>query len=251
VPQGSNPLGLNHDPQASADEVPVHAVTLSPFFLSKYEMTQGQWLRLAGANPSLYGPHNHLSIWSRSRPRASLLHPVEQVTWTASVQVLGRLGLSLPSEAQWEYACRGGTESVFWSGGVESLQGVANLSDRHAKANGNELWTVWEAWLDDGETVHAEVGSYRANACGLHDVHGNVWEWCLDGYSRGFYQRSGTHDPLSDPESSVARVSRGGAFLSLATHARSAYRNVVAPTTADSVLGLRPARRLQASAPSR
>jgi len=91
---------------------------------------------------------------------------------------LGRLGLSLPSEAQWEYGCRGGTTTVWWTGNeMESLHGAANWMDRYANEHGNDLAAKW---LDDGNSNHSRVGSYLPNGFGLHDVTRNVWEWCLE-----------------------------------------------------------------------
>jgi formylglycine-generating enzyme required for sulfatase activity len=156
------------------------------------------------------------------------------------VELLGRLGLALPSEAQWEYGCRGGTTSVYWCGDAkESLQGVANLSDAYGKSHGNEVWGEWEPWLDDGQTAHAEVGSYRANAFGLHDVHGNVWEWCLDGHAD--YSRSAAKDPVGPSEGARLRVIRGGGYFNGAAIARSAFRLASSPAFR-VVLGLRVAR---------
>jgi formylglycine-generating enzyme required for sulfatase activity len=92
------------------------------------------------------------------------------------------------------------------------------------------------------------VGSFRANAFGLHDVHGNVWEWCLDGYDSNFYGKRVGKDPLSPWSGSSARVSRGGSFSNAASLARSAIRNHNTPEGRDSLLGLRPSRALRLSA---
>ena len=242
--QSGDPDGRNYDPQASSAEGPVHEVELSGFFLSKYELTQGQWKRFAGSNPSLYGTDGQWSVnWSRWNPEGSLLHPVEQVDWYDAMETMARLGLVLPSDAQWEYGCRGGTTSPWWSGHAqESLEGVANLSDQYGKEHGNDAWPAWEAWLDDGSSVHAEVGTYDANGFGLHEVHGNVWEWCLDGYDSGFYGQVTARDPVSRPEASASRVNRGGGFNDTARFARSAIRLNNTPTNADGYLGVRPAR---------
>ena len=163
-----------------------------------------------------------------------------------------RLGLALPSEAQWENGCRAGTGSVYWSGDEkEALQGVANLSDQYGKDNGNQSWTLWEPWLDDGSTVHNRVGSYAANGFGLHDVHGNVWEWCLDGYDSGAYRGDRPPDPVVPWEGSANRVYRGGGFYNAAVNARSALRISNTPEFRGNALGLRPARasRLATSRP--
>ncbi len=234
--QEDDPNGPNYDPQARSDEGPVHAVPLSPFFLSKYEMTQGQWLRFTGRNPSSYQPPGGLA--------PSLLHPVEQVSWTTCMEVCERLSLSLPSEAQWEYAARAGSTSVWWTGSErDSLLGAANLADQTAKRAGAD-WQGLKDWpeLDDGHAVHAPVNAFLPNAFGLHSVHGNVWEWCLDGYDGDFYKRATAKDPVSDPGGSSYRVNRGGSFVLAASLARSANRNNDSPEFADIILGCRPAR---------
>jgi len=241
--QSADPDGQNYDPQAVITEGPVHEVELTAFFLSKFELTQAQWARSTGSYPSNYGGPGRWHIdWSRWTHEGSSLHPVEQVSWYEAKQTLERLGLLLPSEAQWEYGCRGGTSSVWWSGDdQEGLQGNANLKDRYAQENGHSSWTQWDSWLDDGSTVHAEVGTYGANPFGLHDVHGNVWELCLDGYV-AFYRGGTTQDPVSPPEASVKRVTRGGSYNAIAQDARSTRRSSATPTFADSPLGVRPAR---------
>jgi formylglycine-generating enzyme required for sulfatase activity len=220
-------------------------VTLSPFFLSKYEMTQGQWSRFTGSNPSAYDRERYHKYWNARGEEWTSLHPVERVNWWACSIALDRLGLQLPTEAQWEYGSRAGTSTVFWCGDEkESLRGVANLLDSYAKSHGSEIYNLWEPWLDDGQTQHASVGSYAPNAFGLHDVIGNVWEWCWDGYSESFYSQSSSKDPLCDPAALSPRVYRGGSFASVASGARSADRLGGSPEFAGGALGVRPARRI-------
>jgi formylglycine-generating enzyme required for sulfatase activity len=238
--QKDDPIGTNYDLGCAGDEMPVHAVTLAPFFCSKYEMTQGQWERFTGRNPSTYGPKRYFEHWNREGRGWTALHPVESVTWSECERTLGRLGLHLPTEAQWEYAARGGRESTFWTGtDVASLAGAANLSDRFGITHGNEGWSVWEPELDDGHTAHAEVGSYRANPYGLHDVVGNVWEWCRD--FRGPYDLEPTPgDGERKVELAAVRVQRGGSFVDRAAFARSAARSGNMPDTPGFQLGVRP-----------
>ena len=235
--QPSDPDEDNYDPQALPWESPVHAVALSPFFLSEFEMTQGQWISLTGRKPSSY-QQNELA--------STLLHPVEQISWQDCMVWLHRIGLILPSEAQWEYGARGQTGTPWWTGAErESLraQRAANLADQSA-ARAGTTWSAIEAWpdLDDGYAVHAPVGVFSANPFGLHDTAGNVWEWCPDGYDVGFYSRSPTFDPVCPPRGFEYRVFRGGSFYAAATNARSANRNSHNPTFASHSLGVRPVR---------
>ena len=245
--QMSDPTAHNYDPQALRNESPVHEVTLSPYFLSKYEMTQGQWERFVGRNPSNYGPTNYSPSWNRAGKPWSALHPVEQVTWSQCMEVMSHLGFALPSEAQWENGARGGQDSPFWAGSdLESLKNAANLADAYGKSHGNERLELLEKDFDDGNSVHAEVGSYRANPFGLHDVIGNVWEWCLDGYDASFYTRSPKVDPVAPWTSVPVRVLRGGGFVNVASFGRSANRDFYAPEYKDNDLGLRPVRAVRA-----
>jgi formylglycine-generating enzyme required for sulfatase activity len=237
--QATNPSDPNYDPQALGSEGPVHQTTLSPFFLSKYEMTQGQWSRFVGCNPSIQQPPSPAS--------PSLIHPVEQVSWNDCMAVLSRVGLVLPSEAQWEYAARAGTTTPWWTG-VErgSLRGKVNLADQAAKRAGYSLWSDIRDWpeLDDGYPNHAPVNSFAANPFGLHCVHGNLWELCLDGNEVGGYRPASGVDPVVDPLSSPSRIVRGGGFAYGAFQARSAMRTDAAPTYDAPWVGVRPARKI-------
>jgi formylglycine-generating enzyme required for sulfatase activity len=239
----NKPGAQNHDPQAMSDEGPVHEVELSTYFLSKYEMTQGQWQRFAASNPSYYKPPGGLA--------PSLLHPVEQVSWRMCFDLLEILGLSLPSEAQWECGARGGTSTAWWTGQErESLTGKVNIADKsYVKAGGSAAQAAELPDLDDGSVVHCAVGNaeYAPNGFGLHEVAGNVWEWCLDGYDSGFYGKKSGKDPRSPWSGDSARVYRGGSFGLAASLARSASRNRGTPENRGSYLGLRPSRALRLS----
>jgi formylglycine-generating enzyme required for sulfatase activity len=228
--QGSDPDGRNYDPEADSDEGPPREVRMPAFFVSKYEMTQGQWLHFTGVNPSRDNPQTYGRSWNKEGEPGDLLHPVEQVSWLDCTAVLERLGLELPREAQWEYGARAGTTTAWWCGNEKAaIANAGNLADRYAKDNGGSGWGAWEDW-NDGNLSHARVGSYLPNGFGLHDVIGNVWEWCQDLHGTG----------------AANRVFRGGGFTNLAVNARSASRYNVTPSYAVVYLGLRPARALLA-----
>jgi formylglycine-generating enzyme required for sulfatase activity len=199
-----------------------YQVTLTKgFYLGKHEVTQAQWERVMGSNPSYFKGANR---------------PVEEVSWDDAVEFCekltemerraGRLpsgmAYQLPTEAQWEYVCRAGTRSAYSFG--------ENLTSRQANILGGP-----------GETT--SVGKYPANPWGFHDMHGNVWEWCADWY--GDYPSRAVRDPVG-PADGSARVGRGGSWIYSATNARCALRYWNAPARSIYNLGfrlsLRPAR---------
>ncbi|MEM7235531.1 MAG: formylglycine-generating enzyme family protein, partial [Planctomycetota bacterium] len=215
-------------------------VTLAPFFLSKYEMTQAQWERFTGQNPSA---HQNTSLADQ---RVGPLNPVEQVDWIQCDRTLRRLGLRLPTEAQWEYGARAGTTTV-WSTGNErdSLLGHANLADQAATRWGAR-WSTIEDWpeLDDGHGVHAPIGTYSANPWGLHEMHGNVAEWCMD-LDAPYHVEPRADDGLRTPlYVETTRVYRGGSFRDTAAWAASGFRAVSDPSVRNMFGGCRPARLL-------
>ena len=154
---------------------PVHRVTIgAPFFLSKYEMTQGQWQRLYRDNPS------EASVGIYSGETITPRHPVEKVTWNRANQAMQEVGLVLPTEAQWEYAARAGTTTPWWTGtSPQSLRGAENVADL-TFSRWPQATPQFSPELEDGFIFHAPVGSFRANPFGLHDVSGNVAEWTRD-----------------------------------------------------------------------
>lgn len=235
---GPNSRSPNLDPNAFDKEGPVGLISLDPFFLSKYEMTQGQWQQFTGSNPSTYKPGD-------VKYAVDLRHPVENISWTESNRVMNELGLTLPTEAQIEYATRGGTHTVWWTGNDrESLRGAANLADQSAILKG-ENWPDAQDWkgFNDGFPIHSPVGSFRANPFGLYDVHGNVWEWCADFYG-SYREEVRKGDGLRLVKSDL-HVDRNGDFMSRAAYARSAFRDSVSADYRYGNLGVRPARRVE------
>jgi formylglycine-generating enzyme required for sulfatase activity len=229
----------NIDPAATEFELPVNEVRLDPFFISKYEMTQGQWLRLVGKNPSGYGPG-----WRNIDKVVDLRNPIEMVSWDDCDTWLRRLGLILPTEAQWEYAARGGTTTPRWTGiGTDGLAKAANLADAFYHAHGGNPSISCEEW-NDGYTVHAVVGSYAPNPFGLHDVLGNVWEWCRDAFAMYDEASARPGEGLRTATSNLNRAFRGGGFEDLAKDARSGLRFFQRPSYRESTTGVRPARSL-------
>ncbi|MDA1046174.1 MAG: SUMF1/EgtB/PvdO family nonheme iron enzyme, partial [Verrucomicrobia bacterium] len=206
-----------------------HTVTLTEgYWLGKHEVTQAQWERVMGNNPSLYKYHRFKGA----------NRPVEQVSWkdvtafcdklTALERKAGRLpaGMTyqLPTEAQWEYACRAGTTTAY--------------------AFGDSL-TSGQANIRGGPGGTTEVGKYPANAWGFHDMHGNLCEWCADVYEWD-YPPGNLTDPVGPAVGSL-RVERGGSFYFSANNARSAFRSKNKPASRIFLLGFRLSLRPPAS----
>ena len=234
--QANSPTEPNYDPHGGRSdelEAPIHRVTLCPFFLSKYEMTQGQWQRFTGRNPSHWSP--------QYRPgQVTLCNPVEQVTWDDCERILRRLGFVLPTEVQWEYACRAGTQSIFWFGGLDTdVLKYGNINTDNAA----EAQKFRQAPTGDMGTYHTPVDRFPPNPFGLHDMHGNVWEWCMDGVG-DYSAQTRLDDGLRMSRDDSRRCLRGGSFVNAVSDA-GASRRLFRPTDYPNYdLGVRPAKQI-------
>jgi formylglycine-generating enzyme required for sulfatase activity len=226
------------EPGRDDNEAP-HQVTVSSFYMGKYEVTQREYAALMGNNPSNFKGDNL---------------PVEKVSWydaveycnkrslkegltpayTASGSGDGRAvtwnreanGYRLPTEAEWEYACRAGTTTPFSTGN--------NITTNQANYDGNYPYNNNVKGTYRGKTVN--VGSFAPNAWGLYDMHGNVWEWCWDRY--GVYPGGAQTNPSGASSGSYC-VLRGGSWRDNAQNARSALRNYITPSDRYTILGFR------------
>jgi formylglycine-generating enzyme required for sulfatase activity len=213
VHPGSFTMGSNHEGDNISFEKPPHKVKITqPFYLGKYLVTQEQWQSLMGSNPSTFKGTNN---------------PVDAVSWNDCQDFLAKLktkipGMEfcLPTEAQWEYACRAGSAGDYCYG-----DGDANLGDY--------------AWFraNSNYTTHP-VGEKKPNAWGLYDMHGNVWEWCADWHDKNYYASSPTRDPAG-PATGQDRVARGGSYFFEANYLRSAFRFGGPPVARSVSFGLR------------
>lgn len=227
IPSGGFTMGAqrsdeersNFDPAADeVREAPLTWVELDAFFLSKYEMTIAQWEAVTGVTPSVSSPSAAMDGFVFTG-----LHPVNNVSWPDCDAVLANLGLTLPTEAQWEYGCRAGTTTPF-----------AFPAERLDEA-------VWHHG-NSGEVPHP-VGCKIGNAFGLHDMHGNLFEWCRDWFAR--YEQVAAARPgdgLRDGPTPRWKVHRGGAFTNVIWSARASYRQAWSPDSRGYKFGVRPAR---------
>lgn len=197
------------DGDAYDNEKPVHSVTLCEYYIGKTEVTQALWKAVMGSNPSEFKGDNL---------------PVENVSWYDCQEFIRKLNsltgqnFRLPTEAEWEFACRGGNNSLGYKySGSDSIDNVA--------------------WYDgnSGDKTHP-VATKSANELGIYDMSGNVEEWCCDWY--GDYT-SGAQTNPKGPESGSDRVYRGGSCLNIASYCRSSIRIIIIPTLRYNFLGLR------------
>jgi len=221
IPPGTFMMGSPKDDPERTDNEKQHKVTLTEgFYMQTTEVTQGQWKAIMGSNPS------HFKDCGDNCP-------VEQVSWNDIQVFIGKLnqkegaGYRLPTEAEWEYAARAGTDTPFAFGKC--------LSTDQANYNGSLPLKGCVTGSERGKTV--SVGSFSPNAWGLYDMHGNVYEWVRDYWKEDY--PSGT---VTDPTGHISgkeRVLRGGSWNFDAQNCRSAVRNSASPGRRDRIIGLR------------
>ncbi|GJM21138.1 MAG: hypothetical protein DHS20C15_10530 [Planctomycetota bacterium] len=245
--QADDPAGDNYDDRARANEGDVTRVALDAFLLSKFEMTQGQWLAATGDRPSAYYDGYDFAALDAS---VDLSHPVERVSWLDASATLRRLGLTLPTEAQWEYAGRANTGTRY-AGTSEDAQ-----LERFANTAGAEMRGFFPNFSEsrrDPFVIHAPVGSFEPNAFGLHDMTGNVWEWTRDRFTGYFVapapgdgERASLDNRHLDRGSALGnRVYRGGSSGEREVQQHLTLRTEQSPDVKFSSLGVRPARALR------
>ena len=238
IPAGEFEMGsAAKDPGILEDELPRHKVCINrAFLMGMYEVTQGEFVAVMQSNPSSFQKTRLLpAVESIDESRL----PVDGITWHQAVEFCRKLSdteaekeagrvYRLPTEAEWEYACRAGTTTIFHFGDALSS----------TQANFNGAYPFGDAEQGPFLNRTQVVGSYAPNAFGLHDMHGNLFEWCADRFDRRYYQTSPTDDPPG-PESGRYRVIRGGDWYSDARDCRSAFRYSDVPEGTFYALGFR------------
>ncbi|MFH1707131.1 MAG: formylglycine-generating enzyme family protein [Planctomycetota bacterium] len=237
IPAGKFQMGSpSFDDQAGEDEKPQHPVKITqPFYMSSKEITRFQWKLVMGIDPS--------------KSQGNEAHPVENISWDEAQQFVdklnekeGRKVYSLPTEAQWEYACRAGTSSRYHFGdeagaGIEKMANYCGyLKIDKLELTGKRL----AGWQDsDGYKETAPVGSFPCNQNGLQDMAGNVWEWCADWYASDYYGDSPAADPMGPPRRQDQRVVRGGSWNEGEAELRSAKRKAISADARGANVGMR------------
>jgi formylglycine-generating enzyme len=252
---GYNDFAPNH----LHDETPSHKVRITKaFYLGKYEITRAQFAKFVEATKYVTEPEADKTgalfldyekkqfskvrapqyNWKNPSFPQEDNHPVVNVTWNDVNRFCEWLSKTegkkyrLPTEAEWEYSCRAGsTSDYFFGNDPKELVKFANVGD----ATGFEKfkdWAYWEQPLDvkDGFIFTAPVGSFPPNKFGLHDMHGNVWEWVSDYYDENYYKNSPVDDPQGPAEGRL-RIRRGGAWHTFPLWTRSSFRNWHTPRT--------------------
>jgi formylglycine-generating enzyme required for sulfatase activity len=230
IPAGTFMMGAPDDePERVDNEGPQHEVSVPPFFMGRYPVTQSQWRAVANL------PQAKLALDPEPSRFKGDNRPVEQVSWYEAVEFCDRLNIHtgrpyrLPSEAEWEYACRAGTTTPFHFGKTLTTE-VANYDGDYTYADGPEGEYRGETTVVD----HFEI----ANAFGLSDMHGNVWEWCQDHYDE-YTQTPTDGSAWITSDESAGRILRGGSWFSSPRNCRSAYRHYASPGYRYSVIGFR------------
>jgi len=204
IPAGSFEMG-DHFNEAYVDELPVHTVTLDAFYMDTHEVTVGQFREFV--NQSGYQWEGEwTTIWdSVAKYSPGDDYPIVYVDWNNAMAYAEWAGKRLPTEAEWEYAARGGVAGKRYPWGNEITHDDANYSGTGGK-------DVWEGGSNGGT---APVGSFAANGYGLYDMAGNVWEWCQDWYDENYYSVSPAKNPSGPStgfETDERRVKRGGSW---------------------------------------
>jgi formylglycine-generating enzyme required for sulfatase activity len=239
IPAGKFLMGSpRSETERRSEEVQHEVVITKPFYLGVYEVTQREWLTVMGTKQR--------AVFDSARG-GSPDHPMEDVLWPDAAGFCTKLSdqpeekragrkYRLPTEAEWEYACRAGTTTAFHLG--------SKLSSQQANFNGSFPYGA----VEKGPYVRktAKVGSYKPSAFGLYDMHGNVAEWCSDWYDEDYYARSPAKDPLGPPMGVMSddygdfyKVVRGGSWLDDAAACRSASRLRAMRTNRYRLIGFR------------
>jgi len=232
VPEGCFIMGDTHG-DGQGDEKPLHKVCLDSFLMGRHEVTNGQFRKFRPAHDSGSYEGNALNDDNQ---------PVTGVTWYDAVEYAGWLTrlsgrrFRLPTEAEWEYAARGGTSGRnYWGDDPYVACKNANGADQTAKTQWSD-WTVTEC--NDGYKVSAPAGRFAANDYGIHDIMGNAWEWTNDWYDADYYFESHGKNPPG-PASGKLKIPRGGGWLNASECVRAADRNGFAPDFSILFLGFR------------
>lgn len=218
IPGGVFLMGSPETEEGRSDDEFLHEVSLSDFYMGRYPVTNAEYGRFLAAQPGMREPE----YWGDRRYNQPN-QPVVGVSWKDAQKYAAWAGLSLPSEAQWEYACRAGATTRYYTGDTENDLDRAGWYDQNS-----------------GGTLHP-VGAKEPNAFGLYDMHGNVFEWCGDWYESDYYAQSPKENPAG-PESGSYRVLRGGSWGRGARDCRSAYRYYWLPADRGTYAGFRVVR---------